>query len=593
MKNKTLAVLMTASMIMSAVIPAAPVFAADKTEKTEITTSASTADTSKVIGDWTCGASGTKTLTINEDGTYSMSTPDKDEEGKWKISNDYLTLDNGKEDAVKCTFDGATISVYSGDNISVFQKNAVSKTDTKTSDVKSDTESATEDTENTEDTEEKVTPTEDDIIGDWYASLLGMTAKFTFNEDGTAEMDVDALDSLAEQTGATVESNNVTWKINGDDVVMTSEDGTEEESENTVFAFYGDKMTANYDGVEMTLVRNADDVMAEEGVVKDDATEEDFKGVWKTDKISLLGMSMSPEDVGMDTSFVDIKDKTADMTFITSDKKTYEVNDIETTFEDASIKMDVSCEQLGDYLDELASVDVNVDDIETADGVTATWTDDETDTAENETDSLTENSDADNASTDIAKEDANETDDDSTASLDSFGSKNDGISHATFQMLEDGRMKCNLQANLKTNDSSMSMDYVIYLTKSSEEDIENAKNEESGTTKEVTSTENTDINTSDNNSSDDASDTTTTANTTNATSKPSAVANAKPGDTFEEDGIVYKMADEEPEYDEEADDDDNYTPERTASDDNMEAVANLNEKIEQEAATSKKSITHD
>lgn len=588
MKNKTLAVLMTASMIMSAVIPAAPVFAADKTEKTEITTSASTADTAKVIGDWTCGASGTKTLTINEDGTYSMSTPDKDEEGKWKISNDYLTLDNGKEDAVKCTFDGATISVYSGDNISVFQKNSVSKTDTKASDVKSDTESVTEDTEDTEDVKEKVTPTKDDIIGDWYASLLGMTAKFTFNEDGTAEMDVDALDSLAEQTDATVESNNVTWKINGDDVVMTSEDGTEEESEDTVFAFYGDKMTANYDGVEMTLVRNADDVMAEEGVVKDDATEEDFKGVWKTDKISLLGMSMSPEDVGMDTSFVDIKDKTADITFITSDKKTYEVNDIETTFEDASIKMDVSCEQLGDYLDELASVDVNVDDIETADGVTATWTDDETDTAKNETDSLAENSDADNASTDIAKEDANETDDDSTASLDSFGSKNDGISHATFQMLEDGRMKCNLQANLKTNDSSMSMDYVIYLTKSSEEDIENAKNEESGTTKEVTSTENTDMNTSDNNSSDDASDTTTTTNTTNATSKPSAVANAKPGDTFEEDGIVYKMADEEPEYDEEADDDDNYTPERTASDDNMEAVANLNEKIEQEAATSKK-----
>lgn len=582
MKNKTLAVLMTASMIMSAVIPAVPVFAADKTEKTEITTSASTADTSKVVGDWTCGASGTKTLTINEDGTYSMSTPDKDEEGKWKISNDYLTLDNGKEDAVKCTFDGATISVYSGDNISVFQKNAVSKTDTKASDVKSDTESSIENTE------EKVTPTKDDIIGDWYASLLGMTAKFTFNEDGTAEMDVDALDSLAEQTDATVESNNVTWKINGDDVVMTSEDGTEEESEDTVFAFYGDKMTANYDGVEMTLVRNADDVMAEEGVVKDDATEEDFKGVWKTDKISLLGMSMSPEDVGMDTSFVDIKDKTADITFITSDKKTYEVNDIETTFEDASIKMDVSCEQLGDYLDELASVDVNVDDIETADGVTATWTDDETDTAKNETDSLAENSDADNASTDIAKEDANETDDDSTASLDSFSSKNDGISHATFQMLEDGRMKCNLQANLKTNDSSMSMDYVIYLTKSSEEDIENAKNEESGTTKEVTSTENTGMNTSDNNSSDNASDTTTTTNTTNATSKPSAVANAKPGDTFEEDGIVYKMADEEPEYDEEADDDDNYTPERTASDDNMEAVANLNEKIEQEAATSKK-----
>ena len=33
MKNKTLAVLMTASMIMSAVIPAVPVFAANKTHQ--------------------------------------------------------------------------------------------------------------------------------------------------------------------------------------------------------------------------------------------------------------------------------------------------------------------------------------------------------------------------------------------------------------------------------------------------------------------------------------------------------------------------------------------------------------------------------
>lgn len=576
MKNKTLAVLMTASMIMSAVIPAAPVFAADETEKTEITTSASTADTAKVIGDWTCGASGTKTLTINEDGTYSMSTPDKDEDGKWKISNDYLTLDNGKEDAVKCTFDGATISVYSGDNISVFQKNTVSKTDNKTTDVEDTVESAAEDTG------EKVTPTEDDIIGDWYTSLLGMTAKFTFNEDGTAEMDVEGFDSLAEQTGATVESNSVTWKIDGDDIVMTSEDSTdgEESNEDTIFTFYGDKMTANYEGVEMTLVRNADDIMAEEGVVKEDATEEDFKGVWKVDKISLLGMSMSPEDIGMDTSFVDMKDQTANMTFITSDKKTYEVNDIETTFEDASVKMDVSCEQLGDYLDELTSVDVNVDDIETADGVTATWTD--TETAEDKTDSLDETSDTDDQSTDSTETDTAEADDSSTASLDESDSKNNGISHATFQILEDGRMKCNLQANLKTDNTSLSMDYVIYLTKSSEEDIENAKNEVTDAAEEPDSAENTDVNTTDNNSSDD------TANTTSTTSKPSAVVNAKPGETFEEDGIVYKMADEEPEYDEDADDDDNYTPERTAADDNAEVLANVEAKISQEAAASKK-----
>ncbi|RHT09710.1 hypothetical protein DW884_09260 [Ruminococcus sp. AM40-10AC] len=87
-KNKTLTIMMSVLAGMTALpMQAMPVFA----ESTEIRNT--TEDGSSFVGDWSCGASGSKTMTINADGTYTAKNGDKEESGKWKMQNGNLMLD--------------------------------------------------------------------------------------------------------------------------------------------------------------------------------------------------------------------------------------------------------------------------------------------------------------------------------------------------------------------------------------------------------------------------------------------------------------------------------------------------------------------
>ena len=88
MKNKILTIMMSVLAGMT-VLPmqAMLVFA----ESTEIRNT--TEDGSSFVGDWSCGASGSKTMTINADGTYTAKNGDKEESGKWKMQNGDLMLD--------------------------------------------------------------------------------------------------------------------------------------------------------------------------------------------------------------------------------------------------------------------------------------------------------------------------------------------------------------------------------------------------------------------------------------------------------------------------------------------------------------------
>ena len=102
MKNKTLTIMMSVLAGMTALpMQAMPVFA----ESTEIRNT--TEDGSSFVGDWSCGASGSKTMTINADGTYTAKNGDKEESGKWKMQNGDLMLDNGATDATRCTLGSA------------------------------------------------------------------------------------------------------------------------------------------------------------------------------------------------------------------------------------------------------------------------------------------------------------------------------------------------------------------------------------------------------------------------------------------------------------------------------------------------------
>lgn len=178
MKNKTLTIIMTALAGITALpMQAMPVFA----ESTEIRNT--TEDGSSFVGDWSCGASGSKTMIINADGTYTAKNGDKEESGKWKMQNGDLMLDNGTTDATRCTLDGNMINAYADGSVSVYRKGGVIKQAEKESDEKESDEKDEKiddktlmdglaDDEDSKSTDETVDAKKEDIVGDWLKKIV-------------------------------------------------------------------------------------------------------------------------------------------------------------------------------------------------------------------------------------------------------------------------------------------------------------------------------------------------------------------------------------------------------------------------------------
>ena len=173
MKNKTLTIMMAALAGMTALpMQAMPVFA----ESTEIRNT--TEDGSSFVGDWSCGASGSKTMTINADGTYTAKNGDKEESGKWKMQNGDLMLDNGATDATRCTLDGDMINAYVDGSVSVYRKGGVMKQTEKESteeNEKTDEKAlmaGLADDEDSKSTYKAVEAKEGNIVGDWIKKIV-------------------------------------------------------------------------------------------------------------------------------------------------------------------------------------------------------------------------------------------------------------------------------------------------------------------------------------------------------------------------------------------------------------------------------------
>lgn len=457
-KNKTLTIMMTALAGMTALpMQAMPVFA----ESTEIRNT--TEDGSSFVGDWSCGASGSKTMTINADGTYTAKNGDKEESGKWKMQNGDLMLDNGTTDATRCTLDGDMINAYADGSVSVYRKGGVMKQTEKESkeEYKAvDDEALTKallaglaDDEDSKSTAEVVEAKEENVVGDWYMLFFGMTLKMTFNEDGTAAISMG--NSESDDSGK--------WEIKDGKVVVSgtkeekdakadeatdetseedeSADKTSESDEAWIFEYHSDDtMTASIEGMNVTASKDAKAIGATEPAeVKEDATEEDFYGVWKADEMDgLFGATTSVEKSGKGKDFINIKeDGTAEATLVT-DKSTTEVNDIQTTFADGKLEFDIASEQIQDYLKD--EMDMTFNTFTLREGVTMV----DVDTSEEEGE-------------------------------DKYPD-NDGISHAVLTVLTDGRLKCDFTEHVKTNNSSIKTSFTMYLTKATEDDIEKAKN---------------------------------------------------------------------------------------------------------------------
>lgn len=462
MKNKTLTIMMSVLAGMTALsMQAMPVFA----ESTEIRNT--TEDGSSFVGDWSCGASGSKTMTINADGTYIAKNGDKEESGKWKMQNGDLMLDNGTTDATRCTLDGDMINAYTDGSVSVYRKGGVMKQTEKESkeEYKAVNDEALDealtkallaglaDDKDSKSTAEVVEAKEENVVGDWYMLFFGMTLKMTFNEDGTAAISMG--NSESDDSGK--------WEIKDGKVVVSgtkeekdaetdeSADKTSEGDEAWVFEYHDDDtMTASIEGMNITASKDAKAIGATEPAeVKEDATEEDFYGVWKADEMDgLFGTTTSVEKSGKGKDFINIKeDGTAEATLVT-DKRTTEVKDIKTTFADGKLEFDITSEQIQDYLKD--EMDMTFDSSTMGEGVTMI----DADTSDEEEE-------------------------------DKYPD-NDGISHAVLTVLADGRLKCDFTEHAKTKNSSIKTSFVMYLTKVTEDDVEAAKNSaENENTKEA------------------------------------------------------------------------------------------------------------
>lgn len=466
MKNKTLTIMMSVLAGMIALpMQAMPVFA----ESTEIRNT--TEDGSSFVGDWSCGASGSKTMTINADGTYTAKNGDKEESGKWKMQNGDLMLDNGATDATRCTLDGDMINAYVDGSVSVYRKGGMMKQTEKESKEEHkavDDEALDEaltgallagmaEDKGSKSTAEVVEAKEENVVGDWYMLFFGMTLKMTLNEDGTAVLSM----------GNTKSDNSGKWEIKdgkvvvsgtkeekdteadeaadetseGDEAADESADKTSDGDEDLIFEYHDDDtMTASIEGMNITASKDAKAIGATEPAeVKEDATEEDFYGVWKADEMdSLFGTTTSVEKSGKGKDFINIKeDGTAEATLVT-DKSTTEVKDIQTTFADGKLEFDIASEQIQDYLKD--EMDMTFNTFTLREGVTMV----DVDTSKEE------------------KEDKYP--------------DNDGISHAVLTVLTDGRLKCDFTEHVKTNNSSIKTSFIMYLTKATDYDIEKAKN---------------------------------------------------------------------------------------------------------------------
>lgn len=209
-------------------------------------------------------------------------------------------------------------------------------------------------------------------------------------------------------------------------------------------------MTASIEGMNITASKDAKAIGATEPAeVKEDATEEDFYGVWKADEMDgLFGTTTSVEKSGKGKDFINIKeDGTAEATLVT-DKRTTEVKDIKTTFADGKLEFDITSEQIQDYLKD--EMDMTFDSSTMGEGVTMI----DADTSDEEEE-------------------------------DKYPD-NDGISHAVLTVLADGRLKCDFTEHAKTKNSSIKTSFVMYLTKVTEDDVEAAKNSaENENTKEA------------------------------------------------------------------------------------------------------------
>lgn len=132
-----------------------------------------------------------------------------------------------------------------------------------------------------------------DVVGTWYANSLTIDGLNVFHPEAIMmEMTMEIReDGKGEVTTTSEESepdvDEFEWKINGDNIVITSDDEVLE-------GVYSDgSISINLDGMTMTLGQEKEEyVPYEPGKVLENTKLEDFDGEWNSSLMSAFGMQV-------------------------------------------------------------------------------------------------------------------------------------------------------------------------------------------------------------------------------------------------------------------------------------------------------------
>lgn len=156
-----------------------------------------------------------------------------------------------------------------------------------------------------------------DLTGNWYADLFGMSMDLTLNADGTYTMVFmeEAEDGIWAQTETGI-------SIDNGEVIMS---------------YDAEANTLNMDMEGMAVIFTREAVAAfVPAEARTDATLEEYAGTWNATMVSVMGMTVSPEEMGIGMGAV-IEGTT--ITMISTEGEESESEQFEAVFADGVLSI--------------------------------------------------------------------------------------------------------------------------------------------------------------------------------------------------------------------------------------------------------------
>ena len=162
---------------------------------------------------------------------------------------------------------------------------------------------------------------EDDLTGEWYADLFGMTMTLTLSDDATYLMDMAGDFTF----GA--------WAQDGDTLLF--DPGTEEEM-TMQYDASAPSLTMDLEGMAFVFTREAP-ATYEPAAPVDSAALEDFAGSWATKWVSMFGMMVDPAATGDSSIYFTISG--TDVTLTSDDGFEVTADTVTGTFENGTLNL--------------------------------------------------------------------------------------------------------------------------------------------------------------------------------------------------------------------------------------------------------------